>query len=455
MTQHLVEYRFHTVVPYITALLTVMLVFVITGCESGPSVEGPPGPILVIGIDGADWSVLEPLLEAGELPNLARLVAEGASGKLRSLEPRRMSPVIWTTIATGRSPEDHGIGGPLVGKDQQGRTTYSHYSSNMWRSPAFWDIFGRHGFDVGVVAWLVSWPPWEVNGFMVSQHLQYLSDFHGVGEEKGVTWPQELEEGIAPFVRGKSTIAYDELSRFVDEESELSMGALQEHYDTALRTALSGDESAMGVAGVLFAKHVPALSCVYVRGVDEISHWFWIYEHAETRPPYDPARPTTALLEKQAEALGGLVREYYRYTDEHVGRLLKLFPDETTVLVCSDHGFRGPGIWGEEGPWMGVDQHGLDGVLIMRGPGIERGASIEGATVYDIAPTLLTMAGLPVADDMPGRALTDAFTDEFSATHSVTRITTYGEVVRDDTAPIESPVDDEVRERLRSLGYIQ
>ncbi len=455
MTRHLVPSRSHMFVQYLTAFLTVTLVLAIGGCGSDSSVEGPLGPILVIGIDGADWSVLEPLVEAGELPNLARLIAEGASGKLRSLEPRRMSPVIWTTIATGRSPEDHGIGEPLVGKDRQGQTTYSHYSSNMWRAPAFWDIFGRSGFDVGVIAWLVSWPPWEVNGFMVSQHLQYLLDFHGVGEEKGVTWPLELGEGIAPFVRGKSAIAQVELSRFVNEESELSMDALHEHYDSALRTALSGDESSMGVAGFLFAKHVPALSCVYVRGVDEVSHRFWIHEHEETRPPYDPAHPATELLEKQAEALGGLVREYYRYTDEHVGRLLKLFPDETTVLVCSDHGFRGPGIWGEQGPWMGVDQHGLEGVLIMKGPGIEWGASIENATVYDIAPTLLTMAGLPVARDMPGHALTDAFTDEFSATHGVTLIETYGEVVRDDTAPIESPVDDEVRERLRSLGYIQ
>jgi predicted AlkP superfamily phosphohydrolase/phosphomutase len=445
----------HPVYLSLTVLLTAAVVLAISGCDSNPPVEGPPGPILVIGIDGAEWSVMEPLLEAGELPNLARLMADGASGPLRSLEPRRKSPVIWTTIATGRSPDDHGVGGFLVGDDQRGRTSYSHYSSNMWQAPAFWDIFGRHGFDVGVIAWLVTWPPWEVNGFMVSQHLQYLSDFYGADDGRGVTWPGELEEGITPFARGSSAITHDELARFVNEESELGMSALQEHYDTALRTALSGDESAMGVAGFLFAKHLPALSCVYIRGVDEVSHRFWIYEHEETLPPHDPQRPTTALLRKQAQALGGLVREYYRYTDEHVGRLLKIFPDETTVLVCSDHGFRGPGVWGEHRPWMGEDQHALDGVIIISGPGIERGASIEGATVYDIAPTLLTMAGLPVGEDMSGSPLSDVFTEEFSSTHGMTTITTYSQTVRDDTGPIESPVDEEVRERLRSLGYIQ
>ncbi|MCK4511716.1 alkaline phosphatase family protein, partial [bacterium] len=194
----------HPVYLSLTVLLTAAVVLAISGCDSNPPVEGPPGPILVIGIDGAEWSVMEPLLEAGELPNLARLMADGASGPLRSLEPRRKSPVIWTTIATGRSPDDHGVGGFLVGDDQRGRTSYSHYSSNMWQAPAFWDIFGRNGFDVGIIAWLVTWPPWEVNGFMVSQHLQYLSDFYGADDGRGVTWPGELEEGITPFARGSS-----------------------------------------------------------------------------------------------------------------------------------------------------------------------------------------------------------------------------------------------------------
>ncbi len=433
--------------------ISVVAVFLGACGEPAPP-TGVNGPVVVIGIDGAEWSIIEPLLDAGELPNLAGLIERGAAGRLASLDPRRKSPVIWTTIATGLDPEEHGVGGFVVEGNPHGRDSYSHYSSNMWKARAFWDILGERGKTIGVIGWLVTWPPWPVNGYMVSQHVQYLERFRQSEGGKRVSWPDGMDDAITPYVTDEASLTPEQLGRFV-RGGAAGIPVLTRHYEDGLRRALSGDESTYTVARFLLSDDVPDIACVYTRGVDEVCHMFWIHAYEDTRPAIDPAKPGTALLAEQADDLGGLIDEYYRYTDEQVGTLLDLLPENATIVVCSDHGFRGPGVWGEHAPWYGEGQHGLNGVLIVSGPAVEQGVTIDGASVYDVAPTILAMTAAPVANDMPGRVLTEIFTADFARANPVQTIESYGRAERTGSAPIESPVDDEVLERLRSLGYIQ
>src|SRR5262249_36901627 len=92
----------------------VAMIGAILACRVGGLVltglrgKGRPIPLLVVGLDGADWEVIRPLIREGRLPHLARLVGEGTSGTLLS-EPPLLSPIIWTTLATGRPPTEHGI----------------------------------------------------------------------------------------------------------------------------------------------------------------------------------------------------------------------------------------------------------------------------------------------------------------------------------------------------------
>lgn len=449
-----------------TTIITALVLFAIAalgGCggEGEETIQKESeldAPIVLLGIDGAEWDVLQPLLESGDLPNLQRLVEGGASGRLRSLDPRRRSPVIWATMATGLPPEEHGVAGFLSGTKGARDISATPLSSNMWRAPAFWDIYGDAGYSVGVVGWLVTWPPWEVNGFMVSQHVQYLERFRAGGQNKAVVYPYELTDRIAPFVRSSDSISADEMERFVNRDSDLGMRSLEGNNRTILARALSGDESAVGVSlELLEADTLPDLACIYMRGVDEVSHGFWIYMDPSARPEVRPGDDRSQWLERQAEALHGLVPEYYRYADEQVGKILSLYPEDATVVICSDHGFRGPGEFGAHTPWMGEEQHGLDGVVILNGPGVRAGVTVDGATVYDIAPTMLALAGLPVSREMQGRVLTEAFDAEFATGHPVEYVESYefDRSAGEEAAPIESPVDDEVRERLRSLGYIE
>ena len=114
----------------------------------------PPGRVILIGIDGATLRIASPLLEAGRLPNLKRIADAGASGALRSFVPL-FSPRIWTTIATGKVPEKHGIAG-FTFDDGDGQRLYL---SLHRESSALWNIVSDAGGVVGVVNWWNTYPP--------------------------------------------------------------------------------------------------------------------------------------------------------------------------------------------------------------------------------------------------------------------------------------------------------
>jgi predicted AlkP superfamily phosphohydrolase/phosphomutase len=191
-------------------------------------------------------------------------------------------------------------------------------------------------------------------------------------------------------------------------------------------------------------------SAVYFRGTDMTSHFFWRY--------MEPESWNRELTPESITTFGPVVERYYVVADSLLGRMLDLADENTVVMLISDHGFAGhrgyEGFTGDVA--VGVQMHRKDGILFMVGPGIERGRRIDGASVLDITPTVLVLSGLPVARDMDGRPLTEAMNASFLEKHPVAYIDTYevaGEGGGDET-PVESPVDDEIKEMLRSLGYI-
>ncbi len=115
----------------------------------------PAKRLAVIGLDGADWSVIDPLLAAGELPHLADLVARGRTAVLRSIEPIH-SPVVWSSIFSGRTPTEHGI------------TGWSSSHSGNRRAALLWEMAGAAGLTSVVVNVPGTWPPTEVRGALVS-----------------------------------------------------------------------------------------------------------------------------------------------------------------------------------------------------------------------------------------------------------------------------------------------
>ena len=120
----------------------------------------------MIGVDGLEWDVLLPLVRDGKAPAMASLMRRGVFGKLETLQPT-LSPVIWTTIATGKSPTEHGIGNFVKPVLKDGKPEL--FSNLDRRTKAIWNIASDYDKRVAVVGWWMTYPVEAINGVMVAQ----------------------------------------------------------------------------------------------------------------------------------------------------------------------------------------------------------------------------------------------------------------------------------------------
>src|SRR5262245_17277284 len=150
-------------------LLRVTLVFAVVegACGAAPP-DAPAGrPVVLIGLDAADWSAIDPLVRAGKLPTFERLQRYGRTGTMLATPPL-LSPILWTTIATGRAAEDHGILDFMVDRPSGGQAPVAVTSR---RVPALWNLFSQAGRRVAVVGWWATWPAESVFGTIVSDRV--------------------------------------------------------------------------------------------------------------------------------------------------------------------------------------------------------------------------------------------------------------------------------------------
>jgi len=435
----------------LAAALSACLGLSLFGCQ--PAVEEPSGPrVLFIGVDGLDWGRVQRLADDGRLPNIASLMEEGSSGVLHSLYPY-LSPSIWTSIATGKREDKHGIAGFLV--DRGTTTNPTPTSSNMRTARAMWQILNDAGHSTGVIGWLVTWPAEPVSGYMISSRFHTLlrDKLLDVGDEdmlarkrQSVHPPGIWDDAVALRVDA-ADVSDETISSFLG--GEIPYGDDATSAVAELRRIYSSDQTTLTMAHQFFRSVPTDLAAVYFRGLDSSCHMYWRYMEPETWPQ--------ELAPEMVSAFAPLIESYYERIDEIVGEVLTHRGSQTLVVLCSDHGFAGhsgyPGFEGELA--VGVSMHREDGIVIIAGPGVARGARIDGASILDVTPTVLAALDIPLGEDMDGRLLSAAFETRWLEQHPVTFIETHetGEETGD-TEPIPSPVDEEVIERLKTLGYI-
>jgi predicted AlkP superfamily phosphohydrolase/phosphomutase len=410
---------------------------------SRPEAEPVHRKILILGIDGMEWDIMGPLVEEGRLPTFARVLSEGAWGELRSLDVLE-SPVIWTSIATGKVPEKHGIMG--FAKARRGGEPVP-ITSNVRRVKAIWNILGDRGWSVGVIGWLSTWPAERVNGYLVTDYFNYGWSPGSEGDSEGITFPPGLADEIADL-RVMDKDVPDEQAAKLTHGVVPTEGALRRRFD-ALKGVLASDETTLAVAQYLEERMPVDFHAVYLKGIDGVSHLYWVDMLPESGPP---------VSKEEASVFDDVIVTYYEEMDGVLARFLETADDNTTVVLTSDHGHSGPKKAGG-GYRFGIAMHDPTGVLAFWGKDIAPGVELADPGVMDITPTLLALCGLPVAEDMDGRVLTEAIDPQFLRAHPVGTIETYESGESDRSAegqePIESSVDDEVRERLRALGYIE
>lgn len=422
--------------------------------EVGEAPARPPADtrLLLVGLDGADWAVLDPLIEAGRLPNLARLVREGVRAKLMTITPT-LSPVVWTTIATGVDPEEHGILDFLI--PATGGQAAQPVTSAHRKVAAVWDLLSEAGISVGVVGWWATWPAERVRGYMVSDRIAY--QLFGIrpdpNDPSGKTWPGELYGEIRSLVFPPERIGWEEILPFLDgpRRRPEQFDAEEQELLREFRTLLASGRTYLEISRALARSHPARFEAVYFEGTDTVGHLF---------APYRPPR-LVGVSARRYESFRAVVDRYYETVDGYLGRLLEGRGAGWTVLVVSDHGFatdetRPRSTDSRIGHGAAADWHRKFGILILSGANIVRGKRITDATVRDVAPTVLALFGIPVPASWRGRVLAEALDPSFLEEHPV--------VFRPDVParPAHPEAGDEgldpdaaaVVAKLRSLGYI-
>jgi hypothetical protein len=433
--------------------------------------------VLIVGIDGATFSVIDALLAEGALPTFARLIENGARAPLRSQAPT-ISVSVWNTIATGRTAEDHGITNFRARNPETGKLTERLVSSNERRTLALWNLVGPFGKSSGIVGWWASWPAEPVDGWIVSDRMARGRWSEWLDAERGgqLTFPGPLAAELAPMVVDPGEPPLDEIARLADfTEAELAEIAaartpLYSHGLSVAKFAYCAQRSYEEMALHQFHKGQPDLGAVYLIAVDPISHTFW---HTYEPEAFAPG----AIDLEEAARLGEIIPNLYRHNDAYIGRLLAEIDSDTAVFVISDHGFRAGKRLPREEPAAQFAEnfderlgeamqkgsvtigqpgtHQMNGIFIASGGPIRAGVTTT-AGILDVAPTVLAVMGLPVPGDMPGRVLEEIVEPEFWAAHPIRRIDSYERLISREKLPVAGAVDDEeALQMLRALGYIR
>jgi tetratricopeptide (TPR) repeat protein len=360
--------------------------------------------LLVLGWDAADWQVMDPLLARGRMPNLARLVAAGTRADLRTLEPK-LSPLLWSTIATGKTADRHGILNFVEPSPSGDGVRVS--ASTSRRTRALWNILTLRGLRVHAVGWYASHPAEPIRGACISNLLM-----EGAPASADAPWPMldgtvHGPEGLAARVAAArvrpSSIDRAALRAFLPTVAQASRG---DDRPATLAKELARMRSLHQAA--LEAVRSSAWDCamVFHDTIDTIGHHFM-----GCRPPRMP-NATAADLRVWGEVMD---RTYCEH-DRLLGELLEATGPGTSVMLLSDHGFHSGAarpviadVTKEERAALESRWHRELGVLVLSGPGFKARAQVPAPTLLDIAPTALAALGLPVGRDMGGRVIAEAF----------------------------------------------
>jgi len=395
--------------------LLFLLIFLV-GCRE-PAAERHP--VLFIGLDGADWQRLDPLMESGAMPNLAALAREGRTGVLTTIQPP-LSPLVWTTMMTGVSPLEHGI---------LDFTRISHTGAEEpitreeRRVPAVWNLANLEGKSVAVFGMWATWPAEPVKGLMVADRFFSFTSRES-RPPPGIVHPPEREAWARETLqRIERETDYEAVKLYFPdlERSELTERSdPYAHPVSALQQILIETRAYDALAHSWLEEQVPDLTILYFQGTDTIGHVF---------APLSDRRVPDLYFAEIDRLLGG----YRKWAAEH----------GAVLMLASDHGF----LWDKPAQPMTAATAGLwhrkEGMYLLWGLGT---GDRQTGRVDQVCSTLLALLGLPPGKRIAGPPLPGA-------------PDLRGEPVDYQWRPapvprIEASGEEEVA-KLRALGYLE
>ena len=354
--------------------------------------------VLLIGWDSADWNMINPLLDAGQMPALEGLVNNGVVGNLSSMWPM-LSPLLWTSIATGKRPFKHGIT-HFVEPDRQASTGLRSIRATQRRCKALWNILTQSGLRSNVVGWYATHPAEPVSGVIVSDYYRNRPSLTAGSTwpmAKGTVHPERLSELLSGLRVHPVELEAAHLLPFIPQAAQIDQQ--NDERLLALAKTLAECASVHNAATWLMENEPWDFTAVFYPTLDQLGHDFMCYH-----PPRMEDIP-----EADFELFKDVMNGAYRYHDMMLHRLLQLAGEDTTVIICSDHGFH----CGDKRPkdfLKSPDEqsalselwHRHYGVICAQGPAIKKDDRVYGASVLDLTPLILTLFGLPCGADMDG-----------------------------------------------------
>jgi tetratricopeptide (TPR) repeat protein len=416
--------------------------------------KATPGKrVIFIGLDGADWSLLDQYAARGVMPTLAKLVAEGSSGTVKTMSPP-LSPLIWTTMMTGVSPLEHRILDFLrVNPTSQQREPIT---SDERKVPAVWNMATAGGKKVGALGYWATYPAESVNGLMVSDRL-FTFLFSETSPPPGIVYPASMEswarEGLT---RAQNEVGYDAIKAILPwlTQAEYTQAVAvtdpYAHPVSALRRILIETKVYDELGRDWFSREKPDLLLLYIQGTDSMGHVFAPYA-----PPKQPEVP-----ESDYTRYKDVAERYFAGVDQLLARYVALAESTgSVIMLASDHGF----LWGEGRPTTlssaanttAAKWHAENGMYLVWGPGIQPSKGHTGTGRVDqVTATLLALAGLPAGRDIAGPPLPGSPTPPAGAPVDYRAVYKPAATAQATSASTDSRVDDDTVAKLRALGYI-
>ncbi len=402
--------------------------------------------VLLIGWDAADWKIINPLIEAGEMPALEGLIKEGVMGNIATLEPS-FSPMLWTSIATGKRAYDHGILG-FIEPNSEG-TNVRPVSSLSRKVKAIWNILMQEGKKVHSVGWWPSHPAEPINGINISNAYQKATTSYGDPwtMERGTVHPANKSKLFADLRLHPAELTGAHLIPFIPDAAKID-----QDNDARLSNfaKILAETATINSAGTWVLENEEwDFMCMYFDGIDHFCHGFMHFH-----PPQMKGIP-----DDQFDIFKDVINGAYRFHDMMLERQLNLAGADATVILVSDHGFQSDHLrprYVSDEPAAPAEQHRKYGVICMKGPHIKKNEKIYGASLLDITPTILSLFGLPIGEDMEGNPLVQAFEDQLE----IGKIKSWEEVDGNSGMHPPDKLEDpyeagEEIARLVELGYIE
>lgn len=352
--------------------------------------RGASGRVVIFAIDGADWELISELSIDGRIPNIRALARGGTTASMQTIQPT-VSPMLWTTVATGLPPDRHGV---IDFFDRHRRAPVDAYSR---RAPALWDIAASFGRNAMAVNWWTAWPPTSAETFTFDAPVDTNPE---------AVHPAKHAAKVRELVVPESSVGYEQMRRFMTitpaEFEQATRTGTPRDPIRLFRSVLAKTWTDHRVAIHHYAQEQPLVMMLSYSGTDTVNHLF---------APYHPP------MREGVDAGGyrkywSTVANYYSEIDRLIGEWMNVLPADTTVILLSAHGFK----WGSSRPravprGAALSDHRNPGIFIAYGNHVAQGGGNRSLQLYDVVPTVLAILGLPQSVDMPGQVAGWAFRD--------------------------------------------